>query len=286
MALLDAVTNVAFECGYQVDSSIIGSTDVTTRQLLTIAQRIADDMGNSYAWRELDKSATITLVDGQDTYSLPNDFSYYHYDTFWNTSQRWRVLGPMTPQQYAYIIGSGITPIVESQMMLRGITNKQFLISPTPNSSTAGQIIAFQYVANRVIRPRTWTSGLSVASGAYIFYNGNYYVSTASGTTGVTAPTWTTGTQSDGGVSWTYYDGAYATFLADTDEIVLDQKILEQGMIERFADIKGLSITPKYEVQLNEEFSKNIPGKSIYVGGYPRRFVTAWNGVATFGRDY
>ena len=54
-----------------------------------------------------------------------------------------------------------------------------------------------------------WAQG-QVISGAGVYrVNGSYhYVSTGAGTTGATAPTHSTGTVSDGGVSWTWVDSA------------------------------------------------------------------------------
>lgn len=52
-----------------------------------------------------------------------------------------------------------------------------------------------------------WASGQTIsAAGVYRFSASSHYVSTGAGTTGATAPTHTSGTVSDGGVSWTWVD--------------------------------------------------------------------------------
>ena len=58
----------------------------------------------------------------------------------------------------------------------------------------------------------TWTSGQvitaeEVAAGLVWRYQQNCYLATTSGKTGSTPPTWTSGTQSDGGVSWEFRSG-------------------------------------------------------------------------------
>lgn len=53
----------------------------------------------------------------------------------------------------------------------------------------------------------TWANGQVVAIGAFRRYLKNCYVATTSGTTGATPPTWTTGVQSDGAVSWQFRSG-------------------------------------------------------------------------------
>jgi hypothetical protein len=284
MTIATVIQNVANEAGYTVESNILTSTETTTKQLLAIANRINRDIFEAYPWPKTFASGAITLVNGQATYQLPAAFSYYHYETFWNSSTRWRVLGPMTEQEYAEIRGFGLNTTVYQRFQIRGLSNSELLISPTPAASYAGNIIIFEYIADRSVRPKTWTTTTAFAAGSYCFYNGNYYTTTAGGTTGATPPTHTTGSASDGGVTWTYYDGAYSTFLADTDSSIFQEKLLEQGILERFAEIHGLdSIKPRFDMQLNEEFSRDQNGKIIFAGGQVRGNLFARNGVAVFG---
>lgn len=54
-----------------------------------------------------------------------------------------------------------------------------------------------------------WETGATISgAGVYRRNAGNHYTSTGGGTTGATAPTHTSGTVSDGGVSWTWVDSA------------------------------------------------------------------------------
>lgn len=284
MSLQTAVQNVANEAGYTVESGVTNSTETTTKQLRTIAQRINHDMADQYPWPQLYASGSITLVAGQASYALPSAFSWYHYETFWNSSTRWRILGPMSPQEYAEIRGYGLNTTVYQRFQVRGISNNELLISPTPTASQNGNIIIFEYIADRSVRPATWAASTSYAANAYTFYNGNYYQTTSGGTSGSTPPTHTSGSASDGGVTWTYYNGAYSDFLADTDETVFNQKTLEQGMLERFAEIHGLdTIQPRYLVQMNEDYSRQQVSKIIYAGGHTRAELFARAGTAVFG---
>ena len=284
MSIATVIQNVANEAGYTVESNILTSTETTTKQLLAIANRINRDIFEAYPWPKCFASGSITLVNGQATYQLPAAFSYYHYETFWNSSTRWRVLGPMTEQEYAEIRGFGLNTTVYQRFQIRGISNSELLISPTPGASYNGNIIIFEYIADRSVRPKTWTTATVFAANAYCFYNGNYYQTTAGGTTGATPPTHTSGSVSDGGVTWTYYSGAYSQFLADTDSSIFQEKLLEQGILERFAEIHGLdSIRPRFDIALNEEFSRDQNGKIIYAGGQIRGNLFARNGVAVFG---
>jgi hypothetical protein len=284
MSLLTAVQNVANEAGYTVESGVIASTEVTTKQLRVMAQRINREIADAFPWPKLYASGSITLVAGQASYPLPSAFSWYHYETFWNSSTRWRILGPMSPQEYAEIRGYGLNTTVYQRFQVRGLSNNELLISPTPTASQNGNIIIFEYIADRCVRPATWVTNTVYAAGAYTFYNGNYYQTTAGGTSGANAPVHTSGSVSDGGVTWTYYNGAYSDFLADSDETVFNQKTLEQGMLERFAEIHGLdTVQPRFQTQMNEDYSRQQVSKIIYAGGHTRAELFARAGTAVFG---
>jgi hypothetical protein len=284
MTISTVITNVANEAGYTVDSTVTTSTEVTTKQLLAIANRINRDIFEAYPWPKCYASGSITLVAGTATYELPAAFSYYHYETFWNSSTRWRILGPMSEQDYADIRGFQLNPTIYQRFQIRGISNNQLLISPTPGSNYNNDIVIFEYIADRSVRPKQWTTGTAFAANSYCFNNGNYYVTTAGGVTGATVPTHTSGSVSDGGVTWDYYNGPYNTFLADTDVSIFNEKLLEQGVLERFAEIHGLeTIKPRFDIQLHEEFSRDQVGKVIFAGGTTRPNLFARDGVAVFG---
>lgn len=282
MSLLTIVSNVARKAGYLTDSEVLESGDVTTRQLAAWAQDVIKVMARRYEWPKLWKSYSFTLSDGVATYALPGDFSHYHFDTFWNSSDGWRVFGPMSPEEYAAYRGSGFEPLTD-RFAIRGVTDEELFIHPTPSNST--DIIVFEYQTARPIRPKTWTASTAVTTGDYVFYNGNYYTTSTTGTTGSTAPTHTTGSVSDGGITWAYYDGAYEDFLFDDDEVVLSPLALEMGIFERFAEIKGLSFIPRFDAMLEEEYRRVVPGKTIFMAGLSDESqVAALNGRITIGR--
>lgn len=283
--LSDIIANVGAECGYEVvTSNIVSSDDVTTQMLLGMCNRVVKEMADAYCWPKLRKSASFTLVSSQATYELPGDFSYYHYETFWNSSDQWKLYGPLSQQAYAERLGYGNLATVYDEFQIRGMTDSEITITSTPGTDTAGNIIIYEYTSARPVRPRTWEEGLTVTSGSYIFYNGNYYTAGAAGTTGATPPTHTTGSASDDNITWTYYSGAYQKFLADTDVCNLNERILEQGVMERFGVIKELAIEKRYDYQLENEYGKIVQGKKLHAGGRSRtRFQHASNGVVRFG---
>jgi hypothetical protein len=266
--LSELIETVGAEAGYSVVSSnILSSTDVTTKQLLGMANRVIAEMAEAYNWTRLIKTGTFTLATDIATYALPADFSQYHYNTFWNQSTEWPLYGPLSLQEYAERIGTNFENSLCDEFQIRGVTDKEITIYPEPDSGVNGEVIVYQYTSARYVRPQTFAQGLSVTSGSYIFNNGNYYTAGSTGTTGATAPTHTSGSVTDGTITWTYYAGKYEKFLADTDVPVISQRILEQGVMERFGGIKKLDVMPLFLSQLEDEYGKNINGKVLYAGG-------------------
>jgi hypothetical protein len=100
--LSEIIEHIGNECGYTVvTSNILNSDDVTTQMLVGMCNRVANEMSDAFNWTRLRKTGSITLVASQSTYALPADFSYYHYETFWNNSTQLRLIGPLSDQTYA-----------------------------------------------------------------------------------------------------------------------------------------------------------------------------------------
>lgn len=235
-------------------------------------------MADSYNWPKLRKTHSFTLTNGTATYALPGDFSYYHYETFWNQTDSWPLFGPLTSQEYGARVGDDLIAGIYDEFTIRGVTNNELLIYPTPGTQNDSTVVVYQYTSARPVKPRTWAVGQAYLSGAYTFFNGIYYISSTAGTTAGTSPT------DDSGVTWTVYSGKYESFLADTDEAVLSERILEQGVMERFGAIKKIDVMPLYESQLSDEYAKMANGKVLYAGGGGfRSFQTAYNGRVNFG---
>lgn len=283
--LLKILTDVASEAGFGVGSTFIGSSNTTSKQLLAIANRIIKEIAERYPWSKLFKEGQILTVNGQESYALPGDFSHYHYSTFWDKSTQWYMCGPMSPQEYSQIKGSGFDKSIFSRFMLRGNARRLHIL-PVP--AVDNNIILFSYAAKRYAKPQDWTTGLNINAGDFIYWLDNYYKADNSGVTGGTAPTHTTGSVSDGSVTWAYYDGVYDEFLSDTDEPIFNERIFSEGVLERFlSDKKDLKTTGKFDLEVEQEFAREIPGEKIsLVNYYPGRFSYGHTNKVLFGTGF
>lgn len=273
-------THVAGRVGLTIGSTIIGSSGSSEIELTAIAHAVLDEMFEAYAWPQCFKGHSFATVNGTASYALPPDFSDYHYDTFFNSSNGFRILGSITQQELAEIDGSAVVNSTYDRFQIKGVTDTQIFLSPTPSSA---ETVIFKYLSNRTVKPITWTTGTVYNAGAYSFYNGNYYTSSG-GTAGASPPVHTSGTVSDGGINWTYYSGPYTRFLADTDQPLLSQRVLQLGMIEEYSIPHGRSFSDKYQEALKEAYRRAVPGKTIDVtGGSRGRFSFARGGRVSFG---
>ncbi len=282
-SLLEMMQAVVDEGAYgSISGGIISNNNELAKRLEAISNRVIQEMSETYPWRELWKTGTITLADGVSSYALPADFNYHHIETFWNSDQT-IPLTIISPDELGYLNGYGIETYPVSNFYIRGVSNTTLSIRPTPGANDDAQTVGFEYASDRCVKPRTWESGIVVTSiGTYIFYNGNYYTSTNTGTTGATPPTHTSGSASDGTVDWQYYAGSYSKFLADTDEIVLNERIFMQGVLERLSITNRQNIQPRFQSEMLAAYSRQAPARTISACGSSGAFTYARNGKVIF----
>lgn len=240
MAILDLIQNVCRELGIKVPDSVVGSSNVQTQQLLELVHRAGKDAIKERRWPQLVRLHTITLADGDNSYAMPTDFSSTISGTHWSTSSTWAMLGPLNPQEWQEYQYGTVSTGPRTKYRVKGFADDQFFVDPTPGSGDAGNTLVFEYITDSWCKPKDWAATTAFAANSYCFYNGNYYMTVAGGTTGSTAPTHTSGSDNDGGVDWVYQDMSYDRFLADTDETHLNQDILELDVVWRMRRARGL----------------------------------------------
>lgn len=242
---VSTISYMAYEIGIRVGvqittaTTVVNSSDQQVNLIAKMMQKTAVEISDDYPWPELQKEYTFTLTDGAASYALPPDFDRQINATQWNRTQHWPLIGPLDPVLWQQYKSGLVTTLPRQRFRVKGWTNTQFFIDPTPDSSIAGQTIALEYCSGTIWRPKTWVTATAFAAGAYCSYNGNIYMTTAGGTTGVTPPTWTSGTSSDGVVSWTYQSGAYNNPSTDTDESILDPWMIIDGATWRFKQARN-----------------------------------------------
>lgn len=248
MSLLTLLQDAAAELKQPSNfTSVVGNSNVSVKLLLALANAEINECGRRWDWPQSVKETSFTLVASQDDYALPGDFASFVRETGYDSSRVEMLYGPMTPQETSvaqYRVGA--LP-VNTYYYIEGLGSSQFHILPMPGSSDAGRVLHFRYKTLTCARPKTWVTNTAVVAGTYCFYNGSIYTTTSGGTTGATAPTHTTGSASDGGVTWTYYSDPYQRFLADTDESLFGDYVTKLGVMWRWLQRNGFDYSVEWK---------------------------------------
>lgn len=133
---------------FQVPSTIVGSSNPLSIQLLALANRAGRTLAYDHDWQVLLATHTFPTVASTGTYSLPTDFHRFVNMTQWDRTATEQMVGPIDPRMWeALRSGDLVGASVESYFRVAGGV---FAIYPTP---TAVATIAFQYFS------KYWISG-------------------------------------------------------------------------------------------------------------------------------
>lgn len=257
MSLLTFMQDVAKQLGLKEPSTVVGNTDPTIKQLLSLLEKdLQEEVKTAFTWPEFIREHTFTVATDTASYELPEDFDRFQYETHWDQSQTWPIDGPISPQEWALRNHGTNTTSPRSRFRVKGIADAQFYLHPTPGSDENGNTYSYEYFSKTWIRPTAWVTSTAFAAGSYCFNDGNIYQTSAGGTTGATAPTHTTGSASDGTVTWTYVSAPYDQFVADTDEFLLPEQIYRLGLRYYWRETHGLDSV--YYMQRFEQAMRNF----------------------------
>lgn len=214
--------------------------------LKSMIEKTLREIRDDYPWPQMQREYTFTLATGAASYAHPGDFNAIQNETVWNRTQTMPLIGPVDEVMWQNYKSGLITTLPRQRFRVKGWSGTQLFIDPTPTSSENGQTVAYEYLSSTIVRPKTWTALTSWTGFQYCSYNGNIYDrgGTGAASTGSTPPTHTTGAASDGVISWTYRSNAYETIVYDSDEAILDEKIILDGTEWRFRQSRGFD----YEV--------------------------------------
>lgn len=258
--------------------TFIGSSDNNMILLRAMLEEGCQKIGNSYPWPELQKEYTFTLATSTDSYALPGDFDSVLNQTLWNRTQKWPLIGPLDAVQWQTYKSGLITTVPRQRFRVKGWSDTQFFIDPTPTASENGQTCVYEYITRTRIKPKTWVASTSWAGIQYCSYNGNIYDrgGTGAATTGTSAPVHTSGSASDGSITWTYRTAPLENFTNDADQCILDSRIIEDRAVWRFKQERGFDfedLRAQAEAQLEIAKTKLSGSNVISVigsgAGYP-----------------
>jgi len=148
LSFLALVQQACSEMNLSAPTSCIGNQDQQVIQLVALANAEGVECASvetaQGAWPVLRKTHTFTMVENQESYPLPSDLNFIIYDTMWDTTQHWRVIGPVNPSGWNTLLYGNITAAAPFYRFK--IEDNLLSLYPAPDNN--GDVVAFTYVSN------------------------------------------------------------------------------------------------------------------------------------------
>lgn len=270
MSVLSVCQNAARLLGINEPNTLFNTSNIDAKKLLEALVWVGDLRRRQYAWPQLTRTHTITLQNGVDLYSLPDDFLSMIDNTQYDVDGSTPMEGPVSSQRWANLKYALSSSGPYMRFRIAGRTNKRFQIDPVPSAS--GAEVVFFYRSSSWVVPADWVANTSYAIDSYVSnLNGEIYKATSAGTSGTVEPVHTSGTVTDGGIQWEHYSGSYARPMANTDVSVFDEDLLKEDVLWVFRKLNGLdyeSFQRSAESAWQLYFSQ-ISGASVLYFGNP-----------------
>lgn len=226
-------------------ATIYNATDPGARQLLYTLYEVLDELKAAGCWREQVNTWTVTTSNGRARYQLPADFFRMSPFTEWNSTEKQRLIGPITDSLYAEEVSGSSSSSNRYEYRIKGFdlnqysSGGQFELFPTPTST---QTLYFEYLRSSRLIPPFWTPSTAYTSGtSYVTANGNIYKCRTSGTSssGSTAPSGTGTNITDGTAAWDYLNAPYEFAQSDNDLMIFPDDVIRLGVRAKWRDEKG-----------------------------------------------
>lgn len=140
MSLLTIVQNACDRLGFVRPSSVVNNSDQNARVLLGLANEEGRQLARRYPWQAITREHSFGTVADQEDYTLPTDFDRIINDTFFNRTQRERVGGPISAEDWQHTQASMVN-YVNPAFRFRG---NEILITPTPEGV---ETFAYEYIS-------------------------------------------------------------------------------------------------------------------------------------------
>lgn len=275
MTILADIQSFCYRIGLTPPSSLFGSTDPGTLQLIHIFYSVCESLRQARCWPQQKRTHTFETESGRTKYPLPQDFYACTESTQWNEDQDRQLNGPVSDADFTYRLygisssGSDFTWRIFGPDINPNTSGGQFQIEPTPGSTA--ETITFEYLTKNLFLPKNWLPSTAYTSGVYVNANGNIYLCDTNGTSSSTPPSATTSNIVDGTTRWDYVSTAYETILADTDINLFDSDLVKLGIRAKFLEEKGEDFNPAADEYASKVSQAQARWHGSFVGSMIRK---------------
>lgn len=146
-SILDLIEDACDELSLARPNEVVGNTnDDTATKLIRHLTRTCRQLAARYDWQRLRREKTFTTVALADQTTAswrPSDFMRFVPDSFYNRTKRYRVIGPLTSEEWQGHQATLMTRVYDAYT----VRGNALLLAPTP---AAGQSMAFEYITSNV----------------------------------------------------------------------------------------------------------------------------------------
>lgn len=138
---IDVLKQVTGELGLPSIPTVTGITDVQSVQLLALLNSAGNELMLYYPWEQLATEWVFNTVEGLADYDLPADYNYFTDATQWDRTNHWPLLGPKSPQEWAWLKGSLVAALPRQRYRVQ---NNKFKLWPVPGATSF--TMAMEYI--------------------------------------------------------------------------------------------------------------------------------------------
>lgn len=230
-----------------IPSTLIGNSDPARRAREMMIEE-AEYLRGQGIYNQLKKKHTLSVSstdvsNSRVLYPLPQDYYEMRIGTFWDETNRWQLIGPLSDEEFAYrkqgyssienhsafrIIGPDGSPHTEGG---------QIELYPTPSAAVT---YSFYYIMKTIFVPKLWLPSTAYSLNEKVFINGNIYKCHTAGTSSADDPPSGTGTEIvDNTAKWDYVSEPQEDINLDTDLCLFDNDVIKSGLKWRWEEFKG-----------------------------------------------
>lgn len=167
--VLHLIQYACYEMNIPAPSSVFGSTDPSVLQHLNNLYATGRDLRQAKCWPQLKKNYQFTTSNGASSYDLPSDFYCSLLDTYWDTTNRWKLAGPETDARQNELLYGYATFSNREYFRIFGLPDgKQISVYPTPGTTTL--TLSFDYIQkNWILHSAAWQETLGADSDTTAF---------------------------------------------------------------------------------------------------------------------
>ncbi len=134
----DLIINIPSTAGIVANQFSVTGSSTSVTSGLQVSTRVLEVVSGTSVridMRPLSLQVGADLLFARDTYAVPDDFKWFSNQTFWDRTNHWQLVGPLSPQAYQYLV-SGIVPTGPRRRWRQvGVEPINWRIWPPPTAS-------------------------------------------------------------------------------------------------------------------------------------------------------